>query len=348
MKKAVINGRGLGGSINGIPRYIHETVLALDKVCPDDLQITLVIPEGTDIGMELERINVVSLPNCPAWDYLRAERYAKKQGALYINLGSKGVWYRKSIVNVHDIRPLTLGDGKLTRNSVKTKIKFGISYFLASHRAAMLTTDSKFCKKEILGYSHLDPKKVRVIGAGWEHIERSGRDDTVFGEFGSIRKKEYYLAVSSIAPHKNFSWIVENAKLHPDSQYVIVGKTDPSVWLDETDSFKDNVLYLGYQSDERLTSLLENARALVFPSLYEGFGMPPMEALACGTGAVVSDIEVLREIYGDTVSYIDPKDPSADLGALTAKPCASCRELLRNYSWHHTALKWLRLIDIFG
>ena len=151
--------------------------------------------------------------------------------------------------------------------------------------------------------------------------------------------------MSSIAPHKNFGWIVENARLHPECQYVIAGKTDLRVWLDETDRFRGNVLYLGYQSDERVKALIENAKALVFPSRYEGFGIPPLEAIALGTPTIVSDIEVLREIYGNCASYLDPDDSSVSLDELLKSKRASSESLLKEHSWEAASRKWLRLID---
>ena len=345
MKRIVINGRGLGGAINGIPRYMAETVRSLDRAIGDGYRAELVVPTGTKPGFELKKIRVVELPHRPAWDYTAAEHYARRQKALYINLGSKGVWYRNSIATIHDIRPLTIGDGKLTFNSLKTRLKFGISYHLAVRRSRVLNTISQFSKNEIIKYSGVRPGKITVIGCGWEHICETQSDCSVFDEFTDIKKGSYYFAVSSIAPHKNFGWIVENARLHPECQYVIVGKTDLRVWLDETDRFRGNVLYLGYQSDERVKALIENAKALVFPSRYEGFGIPPIEAIALGTPTIVSDIEVLREIYGDCTSYLDPDDPSVSLDELLKSKCAPSESLLKKHSWEAGSRKWLRLID---
>lgn len=344
MVKVIINGRGLGGAINGIPRYIYEIVSSIDKQIGNDIKAELVVPEGTVSDISLKNIKIVSLPKAPAWDYTRAERYARKKKALYVNLGGRGTWYKNSIATIHDIRVLTFGDGKLTRNTIKTRFKFGLSYFLAVHRAAKLVTVSEFSKKEIVRYSRLDPCRVSVIGSGWDHILRTDNDDSVFEEFPEIRKKGYYLAVSSIAPHKNFDWIVKNAARYPQNQYVIVGKTDKKIWSDSTDQFKDALIYLGYQSDRRIKSLLENSKALIFPSKYEGFGLPPLEALACGTSAIVSDIEVMHEIYGGSVSYINTDDTDIDLEKLSAANESAIGEVLEKHSWKISGRKWIDLI----
>ena len=84
MKRIVINGRGLGGAINGIPRYIAETVRSLDMIIGDGYRVELLVPEGTRLGFELRKIRVVELPHRPAWDYTAAEHYARRQKALYM------------------------------------------------------------------------------------------------------------------------------------------------------------------------------------------------------------------------------------------------------------------------
>jgi len=346
LKKAVINGRCIERYVNGIPRYIAEIVKNLDLVRKNGIEIELVIPKGKELGFELKNIRVTELADAPAWDYTKAERYAKKQNALYINPASKGVWYRNSVTTFHDIRPLTFGDEKLSLNSLKSKSKFGISFFLGIRRCKALVTVSKSAKNEIISYSGLRHKKIYVIGNGWEHITGTDKDDSVFSEFSSIRKGDYYFAVSSIAPHKNFGWIIRNAALHPEQQFVIVGKTNPSLWTDDTSDFKGNIIYLGYQSDSRVRTLLENSKALVFPTKYEGFGIPPLEAAALKVPAIVSDIDVMHEIYGDIVHYIDPDDPNTDLDELLKEKLQPSDEILKKYSWRISALKWLKLIDM--
>ena len=117
---------------------------------------------------------------------------------------------------------------------------------------------------------------------------------------------------------------------------------DLSLFSDETDLDKaSNIRTVGYISDEDMKGLMRHAQAFLFPSIYEGFGIPPLEALSVGTKAVVGRASCLPEIYGDTVYYIDPWDASVDLPALLAKKVVPPAQVLTKYSWAKTANKIL-------
>ena len=343
-KNIVINGRPLTGTLNGIPRYVREITRHLDRLIDDTYRVEVVIPEGRSCGTTYQNIRLVSLPQGLLWDYSRVEAYARRQNALYVNLGSRGVWYRHSIATIHDICPLRFGNGKLSWNSAKAVAKFTVSYQLAIHRAGQRVTVSDFSRDEIADYSGISKDRIEVIGNGWEHMDEIQEDVSIFQEYPKLQDGAYFLSVSSIAPNKNFPWIMENAKRHPECLYVIVGKTNPSVWADMPLEDLDNVIYVGFQSDERMKALLMRARALVFPSVYEGFGIPPLEALACGTPAVVSDIPVMREIYKDSVCYIDPMDADVDLDTLMKAERGDAAPVLQKYTWDNAATKLMDLI----
>ena len=205
-------------------------------------------------------------------------------------------------------------------------------------------TVSDFSRDDIADHSGISKDRIEVIGNGWEHMNEICEDESIFQDFPQLQGKPYFLSISNIAPHKNFQWIVKNAKLYPEHLYVIVGRVDMTVWGDIPLEALDNVVRAGYQSDERMKALLMRAKALVFPSVYEGFGIPPLEALACGTPAVVSDIPVMREIYGDSVCYIDPMDANVDLDALLKTERGDAAHVLQEHSWENAAADYMELI----
>ena len=111
--------------------------------------------------------------------------------------------------------------------------------------------------------------------------------------------------------------------------------------------------FLGEVSDSELIDLYRNAEALLFPSLYEGFGLPPLEALACGTISVVSRIEVLEELYSDSVIFVDPFDPKEltrffvdGISAIEKENLfQNGQKLKKNLTWDKTALAYIEAFD---
>lgn len=93
-----------------------------------------------------------------------------------------------------------------------------------------------------------------------------------------------------------------------DLKFIIAGDSNAKVFKSAGLDVPHNVRLIGYVSDEELMVLYRHASVFVYPSLYEGFGIPPLEAMMCGCPVVVSDIEVFHEVYGDSVEYCDFKD----------------------------------------
>ncbi|MEI7530053.1 MAG: glycosyltransferase family 1 protein [Elusimicrobiota bacterium] len=128
----------------------------------------------------------------------------------------------------------------------------------------------------------------------------------------------YVLAVSSINPHKNFKLVVASMALLKDSglSLVIAGGVNPRVFSGSGADFPANVKYAGYVSDGELKALYSGALCFVYPSLYEGFGLPPLEAMACGCPVVVSDRASLPEVCGAAAVYVDPGSAAGLVAAI--------------------------------
>ncbi len=345
MKNIVINGRVLLLPTNGIPRYASEIIRYFDNTVLEGYNIEIVIPEKNKPSLVLKNLKYISLPNSVMWDYTRAERYARKKKALYVNMASKGVLYKNSVATIFDIRPISYDSKPCDIRSLKYYVKFKCSIDLALKNARHIVTISDFCKKEIVKYSKKKNDEISVIGCGWNHILSIKEDDSIFADFPQIKKKNYFLSIGSVAPHKNFKWVVECAKRNGSEQFVIVGKTDTSLWADNTGEFNNNIIYVGYQSDEKLKSLLLNCKALVFPSLYEGFGIPPLEALGCGICPIVSDIPIMREVMGEQAIYIDPNGAVYDMNKVMQSGFELDKMWLDQYTWQNQGKKWLELFD---
>ena len=106
----------------------------------------------------------------------------------------------------------------------------------------------------------------------------------------------------------------------------------------------ENVYMLGYITDEDACSLMKNCRAFIFPSLYEGFGLPPLEALALGADVIASNTTSLPEVLGRSVHYIDPNDYNVSLDKLLTETIDSPNEALSRFSWKKSSERLLGII----
>lgn len=344
MASIVISGKFLTQPINGIPRYASEIVRALDELVSTGY-IEIIVPKGYANLLHLTNIKIVeSKPLSFGWDVFVAERYASKKKCTYVNFTSKGCLYKKSIICLHDIRPLTWGDGGISIKTLKNKLKVFVNCWLAVKKSKIVVTVSEFEKKEIIDYFKLKNKQINVIGNGWEHLNYINNDDRILNKYSFTKRKQYYFSIGSVAPHKNFKWIIEMARNNLEDQFVIAGGINRKLW-DKEDEISDlhNLKFIGYITDEEMKTLMINCKALLFPSLYEGFGIPPLEALSVGVPAIVSDIPVMHEIFGDSVYYINTNDKSIKLNALLQTQMESGKNILEKYTWKQSAEEWLKL-----
>ena len=128
------------------------------------------------------------------------------------------------------------------------------------------------------------------------------------------------------------------AENNPNSTFVVAGKLDTKYFSDNTCLENcPNIITTGYITDSEMKSLMKHSKAFLYPSIYEGFGMPPMEAMSVGTKAIVGKASCLPEVYGDSVYYIDPWKFDINLSDLLSNKVSDTESLLRNYSWNKTA-----------
>ncbi len=173
----------------------------------------------------------------------------------------------------------------------------------ACHRAARILTVSDFTRTQIVEWSGVSPQKVSNVSCGVDITYRPEGDS--YGLPFS-----YLLSVSNRKPHKNEFRIVEafaKAALGKHMHLVFTG--DPTVQLKECigrHHVTSEVHFVGLIRETELPSLYRGAEALIFPSLYEGFGLPLLEAMACGTPIVTSNVTAMPEVAGDAAILVNP------------------------------------------
>jgi glycosyltransferase involved in cell wall biosynthesis len=205
--------------------------------------------------------------------------------------------------------------------------------------SCILATVSKFSASELMHYFGTRAKGIEIIYESGEHILAVEPDTRVLDRL-KIRDQRYVLAVGSQTLNKNFRAVIEASALlgNSDVKIVAAGASNKKVFsgLPIEDP---NLLLAGYVSDGELRVLYENAECFIFPSFYEGFGLPPLEAMQCGCPTLVSRRSAIPEICGDAAVYCDPDDPAdiaRQLRRILESP--SLRQEMRIAGFARTAL----------
>lgn len=343
-KQIYVNGRFLTQPLTGVQRFAIELVRHLSHQRP----VRILTPPGTDpepIGDA--DIQIVGRRNGQSWEQLDLPSHLTRLGTpLLVNLASTGpVRYDNQVVTHHDIT--------YVRHPQSFSPTFRLAYRMMIPRLLQksreIITVSEFSKSEIAKHYRIDTRKISVV---------PNAASPLFTDAGVAENPgDYLLAVSSPNLHKNFHALVRAfgaAKTNTIRRLMIVGDQTAvfrSSRLQQTDP---RVEFVGRVTDEKLARLYRGAVAFAFPSLYEGFGIPPLEAQQSGLPVLAANAASIPEVLGESALYFDPHD----LGDMTAAieemdRNASLRETLRaaglrnasRFSWHKSADALLGVID---
>ncbi len=357
MPKYAINGAFLADNDTGVVRYAKEIVKQIDKLLDPavekykNVHCLILAPSNAkyDYFAGLYKnipVKLIGEKTGKVWEQTEYAAYLKKTGMIQVNLcNTCPLSLDGGLTVVHDIVFKTHPE-YFTEKGAWHEILFRkMMYSHAFKTADAVVTVSNCARDEILKKYKLSRPNLTVAGNGWQHYEDIELDESVFDAFSGIVKGDYYYYLASLAPNKNLKWIVENAKRYKDRCYVISGGN----LGDESGVEKlDNCIVTGRVSDGQAKALMSHCKAFLFPSTYEGFGIPPMEALSLGTSVVAGDIPVLREIYSDTVHFVECDDYDCDIDLLLKEKVTDPDKVLEKYSWKKSAEKILDILVEIG
>lgn len=216
----------------------------------------------------------------------------------------------KVVITVHDLAFKSLNHAF----TLKTTLWKNVMTDLSVKKADKIIAITNFAKDEILKYYDVKPSKINVVYNGFNNFSR---DSIILKNISSsifkFSDKPYILTVSTISPRKNIDGLIRAFNLIKDKvnfNLVVAGKNG---WLYD-DIFKlvknlkleNRVIFTGGVNDDELKFLYKNAKIFVYPSFYEGFGLPPLEAMSYGIPCIVSNAASLLEVVGDAALKINP------------------------------------------
>jgi glycosyltransferase involved in cell wall biosynthesis len=313
-----------------------------------------------------ERVEWRILPFPRLWTHLRLswELLTHPPDALFVPSHVLPLLHpRRSLVTVHDLGYLHFPDA----HPPTQRWYLDLSTRYNAHAAAHLVADSEATRRDLVHHLGVDPAKVTVVYPGYDESLRPVTDP---GALAQVHRRyglgaRYFLYLGTLQPRKNLVRLLEAFRLfrdadpaHHDLQLVIAGRIG---WLAGPIQAAIARLDLGaalvlpgFVPDEDRAALLSGALAFLFPSLYEGFGFPILEAMACGTPVLCSNTSSLPEVAGDAAWLVDPLSRDAILAgmlrlagdeALRRTLVARGFQQVRGFSWQRCGAQVLALLE---
>lgn len=291
----IVNARFLTQKLTGVQRYAVEISKYLQKSYPN---VVFVAPYNllhVEIAKELD-VKIIGSKTGYIWEQIELLLYLKSVGSplLFCPANMAPIFYKQKIVTLHDIAFKKFPQGF----SWKFRLIYRIFIPLILKNSKLIITASQFSKSEIMSDYGVPSEQIVVIYHGINPI---------FSPDSSCTKRDFILGVSSLEPRKNFKGLIEAFKQMQDSSiklFIIGEKNSLFKKLDLEEH--QNIQFLGRVSDEELVSYYNSALAFVYPTFYEGFGLPPLEAMSCGTAVIIAQTECLLEICSNAALACDP------------------------------------------
>lgn len=296
--KYVVNCRFATQTTTGVQRYALECSRIMKDVLGDS--VIFVAPKGyinLNIKDELG-IKQFGIFKGHLWEQINLPLYSFFQSSiLFCFCGAPPILYKKVIYTIHDLAFVRYPEffNFFYQFFYKVFVKIAYKRFLG------ISAVSKFTKSELIDVYGM--REIFVVGNSINHFI-GGEINPKLPAF--LKGSNYYLTVGSIDPRKNIQQLINIfIKEKVDAKLVIIGKGNSvfteQKYLDKLKSPK--IIFTGYLSDDELAACYKNAQCFIYPSLYEGFGIPPLEAVYYKTPVLLSDIPVHREIYGNYAHY---------------------------------------------
>lgn len=341
----VINARFLSQKITGVQRYAIEICKCMPEFI-NNKKIILVAPSDILINREeLKKYDIIEYGKFKGhlWEQIDLVRFLNKNGnPILINFGGIGpIYYKNKITYIHDLA------FKYFPKSFSFVFQKSYNFFvpISARNSLKVLTVSNYVKKDI--ENNFKIKNIDIIHAAHSNQFKNLR----------LKREKIILAVSSLDPRKNFNRVISAfLQLNTDYKLYFVGaklKSFSDIKLTKKSAHK-NIVFTGYLNDEELIKLYNRASIFIYASLFEGFGIPPLEAQACGCPCIVSNKTSLPEVNLDSVEYCNPESIESIYTKLKylieheqrrSELTRKGYENITRFSWNLSAKKLVSIID---
>lgn len=324
--KIGIDARFYRKETGGIGRYTRALLKELAKLDKINNYIVYITPEDDkdyDIIAPNFKKKIIPISHYSLSEQTKFLNILKKDKldlVHFANFNHPIFYPGKFITTIHDLTMMLYPSGKSQKSLVR-KFAFARVMDSAAKNASACIAVSQATKNDIIKVLKADNKNIEVIYEGIDDNYNAKRINTDIS--GKVLKKyniqkPYLLFLSQWRPHKGILQLLEAFDILKqeyliDHQLVIVGK--PNSHFPEIpaaikqNKYKKDIIIPGFVEENDLPILYQNADCFVFPSHYEGFGLPPLEAMACGAPVAASNVSCIPEVLGDAAEYFDPYSP---------------------------------------
>ncbi|WP_028226664.1 glycosyltransferase family 4 protein [Paraburkholderia ferrariae] len=315
-KTIAFNGKFFGAAPTGVHRVAEQLIGATDALIAEQAgkcaDYALVIRDRVEVPPYRHILCVRENPLAHrmhriAWEQCYLPLARRKDFILNLcNLGP--LFHRDSATMIHDAQVYSAPDSY----SRPFRLWYKLLFFFIGKRHKIIFTVSEFSKTELVRYGVAPAQKIVVVHNGCDHVLGIRPDEGKLAALG-LDAKRYVLALANTQKHKNIAVLLQ-AFARPELAnvtLVLFGGATSADFEHLGHTVPSNVRFAGRISDAELVGLMSHAGALAFPSLTEGFGLPPLEAMALGCPVVAAPFGALPEVCGHAALYADPFSPEA-------------------------------------
>ncbi len=300
-----INGNFLNEPLTGVQLYAAAIIRQIDLLLGGPgfagfHEVVLLMPKGTECPLLLQHIRIKAggFGQGNLWEQTSLSLMSR--GELLINLCNRAPLFKfRQLLVIHDASIIATPEGF----SWRFRLFWGICYLIFGQTLPGFATVSAFSRQELQKYFKIPRAKINVIYPGVERLLGKEADNELLDKL-AIGGRRYVLAVGG-NKNKNLQIIISAlSRLPSDLLLVIAGKYEKITPL----ALNPKVISAGRVTDEGLVALYKGATCLAFPSLYEGFGLPPIEAMSLGCPVVAAKRSSIPEVCGEAALYCDPEN----------------------------------------